>query len=845
MRTRAPQTRPFREACAQILMPTAYILEIERLNRLYSALSHINQAIVRKRTRAELLRHVCEVLIAHGGFGMAWIGWHDPETHRLVPVAQAGDENGYLQSIEVYTDDRVEGRGPSGRAFRENRPYICNDLVADPTALPWRAELDRRGFCASAAFPIAASGVVCGTLSVYADSSGFFRDKEIALLGEAAADISFALDNLANEEIVKRFVAIVESTDDAIVSETLEGTITSWNPAAHKMFGYSALEMVGRSIGPLIPADRAAEEPMILSRIGCGECIKQLETIRVRKDGSRFPVSITISPIWGPSEAHEAAAGATKIVGVSKIVRDITERKNAEAIAQSEQHFASGLIEAMPGIFYFYDEAGRFLRWNRNFEKVSGYCAAEIAQMHPLDFFHADEKPLLEQRIAEVFEKGEASIEASLVAKDGRATPHFFTGKRLVLEGAPRLIGVGVDIAERKRAENGLKKSEERYRTTLDTILEGCQLLGFDWRYLYLNPASAIQNRRPNAELLGRRMPDAWPGIEGTEVFGLLRRCMEQRVPLQTETEFTFPDGAIAWFDVRVRPVLEGIFVLSIDISERKYAERALRELNENLERKIAERTADLDAARERAEAADRIKSAFLATMSHELRTPLNSILGFTGIILKGLAGPLNPEQAKQLGMVQGSARHLLDLINDVLDISKIEAGQLEVRFAPFDLRASIERVTASVLPLVEKKGLALDVVVPELREPMESDRRRVEQILLNLLNNAIKFTDRGHVTLSLEIIDAVDPPAADGKRVVRMLVADTGIGMKQEDLCQLFVPFRQIDSGLQRQHEGTGLGLAICRRLTELLGGTIRAESVFGQGSVFCVELPMKRLAS
>ncbi len=502
------------------------------------------------------------------------------------------------------------------------------------------------------------------------------------------------------------------------------------------------------------------------------------------------------------------------------------------ALAEQERRLNSGLVEALPGIFYLYNEEGRFLRWNTNFERVSGYAAEEIARMHPTEFFAAHERETLRHRIAEVFTTGESSVEASFVAKGGAATPYFFTGKRVVLDGATCLAGVGIDIAEQTRSQEALRRSEERYRTTLDNILESCQLLDFDWRYLYLNDAAAVQNRRPNAELLGHRMPDAWPGIEATPVFALLRGCMEGRVAAHEETEFSFADGAKGWFDVRVQPVPEGIFVLSIDISERKQAERALRELNEVLERKVAARTIDLEAAKVRAEAADRIKSAFLATMSHELRTPLNSILGFTGIILQGMAGPLNPEQSKQLGMVQGSARHLLDLINDVLDISKIEAGQLEVRYAPFDLLASVERVAGSVTPLATKKGLALRVVVPAALDPMESDRRRVEQVLLNLLNNAIKFTDRGEVTLTIKTVDDA----------VRIEVADTGIGLRPEDLSQLFQPFRQIDSGLQRQHEGTGLGLAICRRLTGLLGGTIRAESVFGEGSRFIVALPMRR---
>lgn len=823
------------------------LAEVDRPGHLDVALRHMSRVMLRSRSRDELLRGVCDALVEHGGFRLAWIGWHDPSTQRLVPVAQAGDEGSFLQSIKVYADDRAEERGPSGRCFRDDRVYICNDLPGDPAASAWREELERHGLSASAAFPLHASGAVAGTLSVYADRPGFLHDEEIALLAEAAVDLSLALGALSredtrqrSEEIVLRFAAIVETTDDAILTKSLDGVITSWNPAAESMFGYPAAEIVGRSIDVLIPADRAEEEPFILGRVRRGERIEQFETVRVRKSGVSFPVSITVTPIWGNDDA---VPGGRRILEVSKIVRDISARRTAEALAGTEQRFAAGLIEAMPGIFFLHDAAGRLLRWNRNFERVSGRSAEDIAQTPLLELFAVAERPLLARRIAEMFDRGEATVETTLTPRDAAPVPYFLTGKRIVLDGTPLVVGVGVDIAERRRTEDTVKRSEERSRTTLDGMLEGCQLLGADWRYLYLNAAAALHNRRPNAELLGRTMPEAWPGIEATDLFALLRRCMEERVAAHGETQFHFPDGSHAWFDVRAQPVPEGIFVLSIDISDRREAEARLHELYGALERKVADRTRDLEAARERAEAADRIKSAFLATMSHELRTPLNSILGFTGIVLKGMAGPLAAEQAKQLGMVQGSARHLLALINDVLDISKIEAGQLEVRCAPFDLRASIERVAASVVPLAQKKGLTVQVDVAAGAEAIESDQRRVEQIVLNLLNNGLKFTDRGGVTLAVDVLDAMAVGLADAAgRVARIVVTDTGIGMKEEDLPRLFQPFQQLDSGLQRQHEGTGLGLAICRRLTGLLGGTIRAESAPGCGSVFTVLLPATR---
>lgn len=521
--------------------------------------------------------------------------------------------------------------------------------------------------------------------------------------------------------------------------------------------------------------------------------------------------------------------------GVS-VVRDRAEhRRTQEAHREREQQLSTIYDTVADVIFHIAVERGdrfRFVSVNRAFSQVTGVPPEAILGRYVDEVVPPESLDLVVSRYCRARDTGSVvRWEETSDYPAGRLTGEVSVAPVIDAAGqCTYLVGTVHDITERKRAAEALARSEERYRTTLESIMEGCQILDFAWRYTYLNDVAAVHNRRPNAELLGRTMQESWPGIEHTAVYAMLERTMTERVAGHQETEFVFPEGSSSWFDVRVQPVPEGIFVLSIDISERKRAEQALRELNESLGRKVHERTQALETARLRAEAADHLKSAFLATMSHELRTPLNSILGFTGLVLQGLAGPLTDEQAKQLGMVRSSARHLLDLINDVLDISKIEAGQLEIRAAPFDLLASIERVRAMVAPLAEKKGLGLHVAVPELPGAMHSDRRRVEQILLNLLNNGIKFTDHGEIVLAVGV-------ANDS---VRFTVADTGIGMRKEHLSELFQPFRQLDSGLQRQHEGTGLGLAICHRLVGLLGGTISVESEWGRGSEFFVTLPM-----
>ncbi|HEX9787704.1 MAG TPA: PAS domain-containing protein [Candidatus Binatia bacterium] len=420
----------------------------------------------------------------------------------------------------------------------------------------------------------------------------------------------------------------------------------------------------------------------------------------------------------------------------------------------------------------------------------------------------------------------------------------FFNAAELsLLDELAADIGLALEIqrneSERLRAENSLRESEERFRQLAENIGEVFWLSTPDKsRMIYVSPGyQKIWGRScqslydsPRDWLAAIHPDDRDPVIEAA-----LRD--QETGTYDQEYRIVRPDGTIRWIRDRAFPVQDSrgtiyrIAGIAEDITGSKEVKSALKRSQEQLEERVNERTRELREANIKLRELDGLKSQFLANMSHELRTPLNAIIGFSQLMHDEKAGgPASAEQKEYLRDILNSATHLLQLINDVLDMSKVEAGRMEILRSNFRLEEVVIEVVHNIAPIMSVKGLRLVREIPADLPPITTDRRKLLQILLNLASNAVKFTEEGRIGIRCE--------AATDK--FRLSVWDTGIGIKPEELEFLFQPFSQLDGSLRKRHEGTGLGLYLSKKLASLLGGDLTAASEYSQGSTFTLTIPL-----
>jgi PAS domain S-box-containing protein len=505
------------------------------------------------------------------------------------------------------------------------------------------------------------------------------------------------------------------------------------------------------------------------------------------------------------------------------------------------QRLLPSLIEQSPAAVHVKDLQGRYLLVNRRFEELHQLAAAEVVGRTDADLFAPEAAARHRAVDQEVIACGAAlEDEHTLVLDDDACTVLSLHFPLVDGTGAPFAVcGLWADISERKRNEEALRRSEEEYRNTVEDALEGIFRVSLQGQMLTANPAFAHMLGYEWVDELLDTMTDVRRHlyVHPQERDAIFINLLQHGSVEGRELELRRKDGGTLWVSISTRLVRDeegrALFVetFASDISERKRVEDELRLHKEHLEELVAERTAQLSHAKEQAEVANQAKSTFLASMSHELRTPLNAVLGFAQILQIDPA--LTPRQRLGLETIQHSGEQLLALINDILDLAKIEAGRMELAAAPLRL-PEFFRVIADIIRVkAEQKHVRFECeLAPGLPESVQADERRLRQVLLNLLSNAVKFTDQGEVRLR-----AAARGGSGGEALLRFEVEDSGVGIEPEHLDKIFLPFEQVGDVLRRAG-GTGLGLAISRQLVRAMGGDIHVQSVAGRGSRFWFEL-------
>jgi PAS domain S-box-containing protein len=666
------------------------------------------------------------------------------------------------------------------------------------------------------------------------------------------------------EEAQLHLAAIVESSDDAIISKSLESIITSWNKGAEQIFGYTASEVVGRPITILIPPDRHYEEDQIIAQLKQGNRIEHYETVRMRKDGKEINISLTVSPIKDPSG---------KIIGASKIARDITDRKRAEQKLQESRDRLNLTLRAAHLGDWSWDAASDLVTLSERGAEIFGISVEQqLTWTEMRGLLHEDEQELARTEVERcIAQRCDYDIEYRVwhqpttqwrwVAAKGRAV---YNGGGI----ATGMLGIVQDITERKQSREQLDEEREALKTinNLAQTLSGeldveklvqaltdaaTEITGAQFGSFFYN----VQDDRGASYMLytlsgvPREHFAHFPMPRATDLFGPTFRgegviriddVKQDSRYGNNSPYYGMPKGHLPVTSYLAVPVISrsGEVIGGLFFGHSK--PRVFTERHERIVTGLAGQAAiAMDnarlyeatlRARQEAETANRLKDEFLATVSHELRTPLNAILGWSRMLSSGKLD--EPSVARAVETIERNAKAQGQIIEDILDVSRIITGKLRLEVAPVEIAEAIEAAVDALRPTADARGVRLQAVLETKPNLVLGDANRLQQIVWNLLSNAIKFTPKGgRVQVALSRINSH----------VEIQVSDTGQGISKKFLPYVFERFRQADSSPSRSYGGLGLGLAIVRHLVELHGGNVTADSPGeGEGSTFTVRLPL-----
>lgn len=606
----------------------------------------------------------------------------------------------------------------------------------------------------------------------------------------------------------KKFKTLIESSNDSILIHDMKGRVMEANHVACEIFGYTRSKMLGKHIKDLRTSIHLIEFGQQIEKLKqTGYFIFEMDSLR--KDGTVTPQEINNRLIEYEGEA-----------AVLSIGRDISERKrNEEALRASERKYRT-LFEEFPGGIAQFDTEGVITLCNESFVNLTGSHEKEkisFSLLSLLEGVNPDEKS------GTFLPEIPVHHDLKYISRKEKGTiPVAITYKPLMSESSGLAGGIVLveDLTEVKRLEAVRLQQTESLRKLVDSVPVPAFCKDRNGKYIACNAAFETFMRTKKEEILGKSLYNLISPEIAEKCHAMDIELLKNKKTRVYETPLKFADGSLhqIMFNKLVFSGLNEedsvLLCIMIDITERKQAEEKM------LQAKMA------------AEAANRAKTTFIVNMSHELRTPLNAVIGFSDLLLSETVGPLNEKQKRYAENISKSGSHLLDVINDVLDISRLELGNIELYYETVDIPGVIEEVQRVLSSLSAEKNIRIECKIEQGLKTIAVDRVKFKQILYNLLNNAIKFSSEG---------GKVNITARSEEDMVEISVKDEGIGINEADHARVFLPFVQIDESISRKHGGVGLGLALVKRFVELHGGQVWVEASPGKGSTFTFRIPKR----